>query len=92
MNYLLLNLAVADMTVAIFLAPKYIFFNTFTHPNGEVGTALCRWITGANIAWIGAAASVYSLVALAVERYYAVVYPHGNKRKLTKGRLKVTLN
>ena len=35
------------------------------------------------MAWIGAASEVVTLVAIAVERYYAVRYPHGNKGKLT---------
>ena len=91
-NYLVLNLAVADMTVAIFFTPKYIFFYAFTHPDGEAGNVLCKLLTGANIGWIAAVASVFSLAALAIERYYAVVYPHGNKGKLTKNRLKVSLN
>ena len=34
MNYLLLNLAVADMMVGTFFAPKVLLLSTFTHPTG----------------------------------------------------------
>ena len=88
-NFLLLNLAVADMTVAIFLGPVYIFGHTFTHPDGMTGTILCKLITGESFAWFGSAASVFTLVAIAIERYYTVIYPHGNKWKLTNRKLKV---
>ncbi|KAL9957221.1 hypothetical protein ACROYT_G038832 [Oculina patagonica] len=35
--------------------------------------------------------SVVTLVAIAIERYYAVMYPLGNKGKLTKRKLKVII-
>ena len=87
-NYLLVNLAVADMMVAAFFAPQYIFFRTFTHPDGVTGDVLCRLLTDANFGWVGGAASVFTLVAIAIERYYAVVYPYGNKGKLTSRKIK----
>ena len=88
-NFLLLNLAVADMTVATFFAPVYIFNHTFTHPDGMTGTVLCKLVTGGNLAWIGSGTSVFTLVAIAIERYYTVIYPRGNKWKLTNRKLKV---
>ena len=84
-----MNLAVADMTVATFFAPRFIFIHTFTHPDGLAGTVLCKLLTGADIGWTGAAASIVTLVAIATERYFAVIHPHGNKRKLTTQKLKV---
>ena len=30
-----------------------------------------------------------TLLVIAIERYFAVVHPHGNKEKLTKRKLKV---
>ena len=84
-----MNLAVADMTVGIFFAPAYIFENTFTHPDGVTGNVLCKLLTGGTWGWVGAGSSVVSLVTIAIERYYAVVHPHGNKGKLTKRKIKV---
>lgn len=90
MNYLLENLAVADILYAAFIAPHDVILKfTSTHPEGIVGTVLCKLVTGGSVAWIGAASSIVTLVAIAIERYYAVVYPLGNKGKLTKRKLKV---
>ena len=71
-----MNLAVADMTMGIFLAPQYIFIHTFTHPDGVTGNVLCKLLTSGTSGWVGACASVFSLVVIAFERYYAVVHPH----------------
>ena len=88
-NYLLVNLAVADMTVGIFLAPGYIFIHTFTHPDGVAGNVLCKLLTGGTWGWVGASATIFSLVAIAIERYNAVLHPHGNKRRLSKRSIRV---
>ena len=39
----------------------------------------------------GAAASAFSLVAIAFERYFAVMHPDDNTEKLTQGKLRVSL-
>lgn len=88
MNYLLVNLAVADIMFATFLAPVFILNKTFTHPDGVTGTVLCRLLTGGTLGWVGGVSSAFTLVAIAIERYYAVVYPLGNKGKLTRRKLK----
>lgn len=90
-NYLLMNLAVADMLVGLFFTPQYIFMHMFTHPGGLAGNVLCRLLTGSNVAWVGGAASVFTLVVIAIERYSAVMDPFGNKGRLTKRRLKVII-
>ena len=90
MNYLLVNLAVADIMVATFIVPQFILVHTFTHPDGLTGTLLCKMLTGGNLMWTGATASAFSLVAIAFERYYAVLYPFGNKGKLTTEKLMVS--
>ena len=84
-----MNLAIADMTVATFLAPRYIFIHTFIHPDGVAGNILCQLLTGGNFAWVGAGASVFTLVTIATERYFAVMYPFENKGKLGSRKLKV---
>ena len=75
--------------VAVFFSPLHIFVHTFTHPDGVAGDVLCKILTGGNLGWLGGTSSAFTLVAVAVERYYAVNYPHGNKGKLTQGKLKV---
>ena len=86
-----MNLAVADMTVATFFAPQYVLTHSFTHPDGLTGTILCRILTGGNLGWIGAAASVFTLVVTSIERYYAVLYPHENNGRISNRKLKVFL-
>ncbi|XP_031575007.1 QRFP-like peptide receptor [Actinia tenebrosa] len=76
MNYLLLNLAFADMLTVLFVSPQYIFIHSFTHPQGTTGDYLCKFITGGNLSWIGGVASVFALVSIAFERYYAVTAPY----------------
>ena len=90
-NYLLLNLAVADMLFAAFITPNIIFskLSSIHYPDGVIGMILCKLITSALIGWTGATSSIITLAAVTIERYYAVMYPHGNKGKLTKRKLKV---
>ncbi|XP_078346944.1 pyroglutamylated RF-amide peptide receptor-like [Oculina patagonica] len=90
-SYLLLNLAVADILYAMFEVP-YVFFKLyFNHPDGVTGTVLCKLLTGGNIASVGITSSFVILAAIAIERYYAVMYPYGNKWKLTEDKLKVII-
>ena len=88
-NYLLVNLAVADVLYAVFMVPRIFFQFNFTHPDGGTGTVLCKLLTAGIAAWVGATSSVITLAAIAVERHYAVMYPLGNRGNLTKGKLKV---
>ena len=88
-NYLLVNLASADIVVAIFIGIQFIATPTFTHPQGTLGSVLCKTLTGGTPGWVGAVASVFSLVAIAIERYWAVLHPHSQKIKLTKTKIVV---
>lgn len=85
-----MNLAVADITFATFLAPKFILSRAFTHPDGLAGKALCRSLTGGPLGWLGGGSSAFTLAATAIERYYAVMYPLSNKGNFTKHKLKVS--
>ena len=62
----------------------------FTHPDGVTGTVLFRLLTGSNVAWVGGATFVFTLVVIAIERYSAVTDPFGNRESLTTRRLQVT--
>ena len=84
-----MNLAVADILYAVFIVPDVYFRLNATHPEGVTGAVLCKVLTGANLAWMGAASSIVTLVAIAIERYYAVKDPFGNIGKFTKRKLKV---
>ena len=91
MNYLLLNLAVADMMVGVFTSPKYIFQHAFTHPHGRTGEILCKILTGDILVWVGSSLSSFFLVVIAVERYVAVIHPYNIRHKITTNKLKVII-
>lgn len=94
-NYLLVNLAIADICYATFIIPTIILSHNVGHPKGIFGTFLCAVITGGgfggSFAWIGGLASMFTLLVIAFERYFAVVHPYGNRGKLTLQRLKVII-
>ena len=79
------------MTAATFFLPQFIFLSSSAHPDGESGAILCRLVTGGTIAYIGGVASVVTLIAIAAERYYAVMHPLKNIGKLTDRKMKVRL-
>lgn len=91
MNYLLVNLAVADMMVAIFIAIQFIFGPLYTHPDGSLGVFLCKFITGGTLTWTGAVSSVFNLVAISVERYYAILFPHSQKGRISGRNLRYVI-
>ncbi|XP_032224826.2 QRFP-like peptide receptor [Nematostella vectensis] len=88
MNYLLCNLAISDTLLLVLFSPLYIFQGTFQHPQGAEGRALCATVTGGTLAWTCGYASAYFLVAIAVERYFAVTKPCEPGRRITKKKLR----
>ena len=80
LNYLIVNLAVADMMYAVFMAPVFLVKIAGVHPDGIGGLVLCKLVTGGSFSWFGAASSVVTLVAIAFERYNAVLYPFNNSK------------
>lgn len=89
MNFLLVNLAVADMTVAVFIAIRYIFTMVFVHPKGEIGDFVCQLLTGEAFTWVGALASAFSLVCIALERYHVIKFPYDERKRITTAKLKI---
>jgi len=87
------NLAVADILYVTFISPNVLVIQfSFTNlPDGVTGTVLCKFFITGTIAWVGAASSILTLAVVAVERYYAVVYPLGDKEKITMDNLKVMI-
>ena len=85
MNLLLVVLAVADMTVAVFIAIRLIFTLMFTLPRGKVGDAVCKL---AMFMWVGAYVSAFSLVCIALERYLTVKFPYDKHKRITTAKLK----
>lgn len=83
MNYLIVHLAVSDMLFGMFIFPRRITWTgKYVHPSGLAGDILCKFVTFGNVGWIAACASTYTIIAIAWERYNAVVYPL--KRRFSK--------
>ena len=89
MDYLLVNLAVAEITYSTFYTPKIIVKHTDNHPGGTTGTILCTLLTDGNISRIGAASSIFCMIVIAIERYFAVVYSTGVKENFITRNLMV---
>ncbi|XP_068696291.1 RYamide receptor-like [Montipora foliosa] len=89
-NYLLVNMAVADICYSAFHVSELIFRLISTKPEGMSGEVFC-FMRVASIQWIGAVCSTFTLVVIAVERYFAVTNPHSNQRKISKEKLKVVI-
>ncbi|CAH3193509.1 unnamed protein product, partial [Porites evermanni] len=90
-NYLLVNLAAADICYVTFVTPTIILSHDVDHPKGIAGTILCAIVTGGGLAWTGAEASIFTLLVVAFERYFAVVHPYGNRGMLTFRKVKVII-
>ncbi|XP_031561432.1 C-X-C chemokine receptor type 2-like [Actinia tenebrosa] len=82
-NYLLVNLAVADIITLLWNPRTYSFAFYSSHPRGTLGDYLCKLFTGNGIIGVAIGASVLTLSTIAVERYHALVKP------LTAGKLKI---
>ncbi|KAK3728494.1 hypothetical protein QZH41_002355 [Actinostola sp. cb2023] len=91
MNYLLVNLAVSDGLVAIFLLPRYVFNDMLHYPKDVRADIMCKFFTHGTISWVGLHAGVFTLIAISFERYGAVVHPHSIRGRLTKSKLKLVL-
>ena len=85
MNLFLVNLAVADITVAVFVAIQYIFTLMFTLPRGKVGDIFCQLVM---FMWVGASVSAFSLACIALERYLAVKFPYNKYKRITTNKVK----
>ncbi|XP_068699643.1 neuropeptide FF receptor 1-like isoform X2 [Montipora foliosa] len=88
-NYLLLNLAVADIVYPTFQFTFFIYRHSLNNPDAMIENAIC--LSLGKLASIGACCSVFTLIAIARERYWAVVHPLSIQRKLTWRQLKVII-
>lgn len=89
MNYLLVNLAICDMLVGLFFLPRHIFYGLYDHPKGKLGDFLCKCLTYGILSWPASCASVYTLIAIAWERYNAIMKPH--LPRFSRRKIKIAL-
>ena len=89
-NVNIFHLAITDLLVSIviFLTPGFIFQKIPAWPEGTLsGEIFCRVISSHFLTFSTATTSVYITVALAIERWYAVVRPLQYRVKFHKKRL-----
>ena len=88
-NWLVINLAAADLIVGIIAQPMVVFSlikeGLRKHGNPE------EWVTSDITFFISCTASVLSLSSLAVERYLAVRNPNAYRTKVTNKRIVLTI-
>ncbi|XP_051923037.1 neuropeptide FF receptor 2a [Hippocampus zosterae] len=78
-NVFILNLAVSDLLVGIFCMPTTLLDNIITGwPFGSLACKLSGTVQG-----ISVSASVFTLVAIAVDRFRCIVYPFKQKLSIS---------
>ena len=85
-NLMILSLAVTDLLVSLLPMPVFGAYFVFTWPNWKFGDALCKAI--GYIINICGSASVFTLVLIGIDRYFAVVR---NKRMMKGRNIKILL-
>ncbi|XP_020913303.1 tachykinin-like peptides receptor 86C [Exaiptasia diaphana] len=89
MNYLLVHLAVCDILGGLFTLPRVILQGLYDHPDGLTGDVLCIFLTHGNLGWLCCCVSVYTLLAIAFERYTAIVKPHAPR--FTRKKIQIVI-
>ena len=89
LNYLLVNLAVADMVFALAILTRYLIMPFINLPEGQTGRFLCTIVASGGVGWIGAAESSLCFVYIAVERYFSIIHPLRQRGRFTRRRLEI---
>ncbi|XP_015602116.1 neuropeptide SIFamide receptor [Cephus cinctus] len=84
-NFFIMNLAVADVLVIVFCLPATLMSNIFVP--WILGWFMCKTVP--YIQGVSVAASVYSLVAVSLDRFLAIWWPF--KCQITKRRARVMI-
>ena len=87
-NFLLANLALADLLTLLWCIPGILLKDLITHPNGLLGDILCKFVTMQHMAGISLLVAGLTLTLVSVERYNALVNPLNASLRLTKENVK----
>ena len=95
-NYLIANLAVADLLVCITSTFKPIVdlgqFTKSSWPATYIETILfCKFLDSGFSLWITSTASALGLILVSFERFIGIVYPLHYRRLVTKTRLRIAI-
>ena len=86
-NYLLMNLAVADLVTLMLCPGIYDFALNKERLEKTLGDFICKFFAGNAVVPITINAAVVTVCAIAVERYLALVKPYYARLRLTKKRV-----
>ncbi|XP_064162985.1 neuropeptide FF receptor 2-like [Anguilla rostrata] len=86
-NVFILNLAVSDLLVGIFCMPTTLVDNIIT--GWPFGSLVCKM--SGMVQGISVSASVFTLVAIAVDRFWCIVYPFKQKLTLSTSTLIIVI-
>ena len=87
-NYLLMNLAVADLITLMFCPGMYDFALNKVRLDKTLGDVICKFFAGNAVVPITINAATLTVCAIAVERYLALVKPFYTRIRLTKKRVR----
>ncbi|XP_068679225.1 galanin receptor type 1-like [Montipora foliosa] len=88
-NYLLVNIAVADIITLLFTI-VHLILSRFSSPSSFTSAALnflCKFVYTNNVSLVSFLVTVMTLTLLAIERYHALVKPLTSSRRLTSERI-----
>ncbi|XP_015765831.1 PREDICTED: tachykinin-like peptides receptor 86C [Acropora digitifera] len=87
-NYLLMNLAVADVLTLLLCPGVYDFALTSVRLQGFSGDLICKLFVGNAIVPITINAGVLTVCTIAVERYFALVKPFHTALRMSKSSVR----
>lgn len=90
-NYLLMNLAVADLLTLLFCPGLYDYALSRVHLEGFWGDLICKLFAGNAIVPITINVAVLTVCTIAVERYLALLKPFRSNLRITEGKVKYVI-
>ena len=87
-NFLLANIAVADVITLIFCIPGVIL-QFIDHPKGVLGSGLCKFVTMHHVAGVTLLVSGIKFTVIAIDRHNALLRPMEEKLRLRRKHVHV---
>ena len=89
-NFLLVNLAVADLLTLLWLIPAEAL-RFLDHPGGDLGNFLCKFVTQNSLPMVTLSISGVTLTFISLERYHALLRPMSTRFRLRTDNVKFVI-
>ncbi|KAJ8043528.1 Neuropeptide SIFamide receptor [Holothuria leucospilota] len=86
-SQLIVHLAITDLLTCVWVVPFHLFPSTPPAPHGIMGEIFCRVFVSKYPLWVTIITSIYSLIAVNLERFVAIVYPLYYRKMFTFRRI-----